>query len=269
MKTLLEVANLDVVYQGAIHALNGMTLTVPEGQIVALLGPNGAGKTTTLKAISGFLPLEGGSVTHGTITFDGADLLSLPPYALPRRGLFHVREGRYVFPHMSVEENLVAARFALSGRGRARAEAFDEVYDFFPVLAKRRTQYAGLLSGGEQQMLAMGRALVAEPRLILLDEPSLGLAPMIVEEIFNIVSKINREKKVTILVVEQNAMVAMRHAHYGYIVETGRSVLEGTVAELMNNAEVRSLYLGVGHTSEAQQRSPKTRPGRARSAWLA
>jgi len=273
MKILLEVANLVVVYQGAITALNGMTLRVPEGRIVALLGANGAGKTTTLKAISGFLPFEGGSVTHGAITFDGENLLALPPHELPRRGLFHVREGRYVFPHMSVEENLAAARFALHKRGRPRAEAFEEVYSFFPVLAKRRSQHAGLLSGGEQQMLAIGRALVAEPRLILLDEPSLGLAPMIVEEIFEIVSKINREKKVTILVVEQNAMVALRYAHYGYIVENGRSVLEGTVAELMNNEEVRSLYLGAAHDGDSgdssQQRAAHGRAGRARGSWLA
>lgn len=269
MKTLLEVANLDVVYQGTITALDGMTLKVPEGRIVALLGSNGAGKTTTLKAISGFLPLEGGSVTHGTITFDGDDALALRPYELPRRGLFHVREGRHVFPHMTVEENLLAARFALEKRGRPKAEAFDEVVQYFPVLGKRRAQLAGLLSGGEQQMLAIGRALVAEPRLILLDEPSLGLAPMIVEDIFGIVSQINREKQVTILVVEQNAMIALRHAHYGYIVENGRTVLDGTAAALMNNAEVRASYLGGAPDEEAGQHALPARAERQHDSWLA
>jgi len=271
VKTLLEIANLDVVYQGAIRALNGMTLRVPEGRIVALLGSNGAGKTTTLKAISGFLPLEGGSVTHGAITFDGEDTLARPPYELPQRGLFHVREGRCVFPHMTVEENLLAARFALKKRGRPQGEAFEEVYRYFPVLGARRTQLAGLLSGGEQQMLALGRALVAEPRLILLDEPSLGLAPMIVEEIFGIVTKINREKQVTMLVVEQNTMVALRHAHYGYIVENGRTVLDGTAEELVNNEEVRSLYLGMasGEGGTERHMARSERSDRQRNSWLA
>ena len=265
---MLKVSNIETWYD-LIRALHGISFEVKQGDIVALLGSNGAGKTTTLKAISGFLPLEGGSVTHGAITFDGEDALALRPYELPRRGLFHVREGRYVFPHMTVEENLLAARFALEKRGRGRAEAFEEVYQYFPVLGRRRTQLAGLLSGGEQQMLAIGRALIAEPRLILLDEPSLGLAPMIVEEIFGIVSQINREKQVTLLVVEQNAMVALRHAHYGYIVENGRTVLDGTAEALMSNEEVRSLYLGVAPEGAVEQIAQPARSDRQRDSWLA
>ncbi|MCZ8097638.1 MAG: ABC transporter ATP-binding protein [Alsobacter sp.] len=244
MAAALEVKDLEVVYQGAIQALSHLSLSVPEGSIVALLGVNGAGKTTTLKAISNFLPLENGRVTRGTITLGGEDILKLPPHLVVRRGIFHVREGRHVFAEMTVEENLIAATFAQRAK-RSRKEAFDEVYAYFPILSQRRNQAAGYLSGGEQQMLAIGRALVADPAMILLDEPSLGLAPLIVREIFEIVARINREKNVSILLVEQNAVIALKYASYGYVIENGRTVLEGTTEQLQADQDIRRFYLGV------------------------
>ena len=244
MAAALEIKGLEVVYQGAIQALSSLSLNVPEGAIVALLGANGAGKTTTLKAISGFLPLEDGRITRGSITIGGQDILKLAPHRIVRRGIFHVREGRHVFSDMTVEENFVASTFA-QRRPRPRKEAFDEVYSYFPILSQRRAQPAGFLSGGEQQMLAIGRALVADPEMILLDEPSLGLAPLIVKEIFEIIARINREKKVSILLVEQNAVIALKYASYGYVVESGRTVLQGTTAELSGNQDIQKFYLGV------------------------
>jgi branched-chain amino acid transport system ATP-binding protein len=244
MAAALEVKDLEVVYQGVIQALSNLSLSVPEGSIVALLGVNGAGKTTTLKAISNFLPLENGRVTRGSITLGGEDILKLPPHVVVRRGIFHVREGRHVFAEMTVEENLIAATFAQRTQ-RSRKEAFEEVYAYFPILSQRRNQAAGYLSGGEQQMLAIGRALVADPSMILLDEPSLGLAPLIVREIFEIVARINREKNVSILLVEQNAVIALKYASYGYVIENGRTVLEGTTAQLSADQDIRRFYLGV------------------------
>jgi branched-chain amino acid transport system ATP-binding protein len=224
--------------------VSDLSLTVPEGSIVALLGANGAGKTTTLKAISNFLPLENGRVTRGSITLGGENIQRWAPHQIARKGIFHVREGRHVFAEMTVEENLVAATFA-QRTPRARKAAFDEVYSYFPILSERRTQAAGYLSGGEQQMLAIGRALVADPAMILLDEPSLGLAPLIVRDIFEIVARINREKKVSILLVEQNAVIALKYASYGYVVESGRTVLEGTTDQLSADQDIRRFYLGV------------------------
>jgi branched-chain amino acid transport system ATP-binding protein len=250
MAAVLEVKDLEVVYQGVIQALSSLTLTVPEGSIVTLLGANGAGKTTTLKAISGFLPLENGRVTRGSITIGGEDLLKLAPHKIVRRGIFQVREGRHVFSEMTVEENLIAATFA-QRRVRSRKDAFDEVYSYFPILSERRGQAAGYLSGGEQQMLAIGRALVADPAMILLDEPSLGLAPLIVREIFEIIARINREKRVSILLVEQNAIMALRYASYGYVIENGRTVLEGPTAELSANHDIQKFYLGVDTNAAA------------------
>ena len=263
----LELTNLEVLYQGTVRALNGLTLRVPQGGFVTLLGANGAGKTTALKAISGFLPLEGGRISHARIRFEGADIMVVPPHLLVRRGIFHVREGRHVFAQMTVEENLIAATFARK-RGSARMAAFEEVYSYFPVLAERRRQSAGFLSGGEQQMLAIGRALIADPRLILLDEPSLGLAPMIVQEIFAIISRINREKRVAILVVEQNAAVALRHASYGYVIENGRIVLDGPVAALLENADIRAFYFGIGDGEADVGGFGQMRRARARRGWL-
>lgn len=244
MAAVLEIKNLEVVYQGVIQGLAGLSLRVPEGSIVTLLGANGAGKSTTLKAISGFLPLENGRVTNGSIEIGGEDMLKLAPHKIARRGVFHVREGRRVFSELTVEENLVAATFA-QRTPRSRREAFDEVYSYFPILSERRNQQSGYLSGGEQQMLAIGRALVADPEMILLDEPSLGLAPLIVKDIFEIIARINREKKVSMLLVEQNAVIAMRYASYGYVIENGQTVLEGETAQLSKNEDIQKFYLGV------------------------
>jgi branched-chain amino acid transport system ATP-binding protein len=249
MTAALEIKDLAVVYQGVIQGLSSLSLRVPEGSIVALMGANGAGKTTTLKAISGFLPLENGRITHGSITIGGQSIMKVAPHLLVRRGIFHVREGRHIFPEMTVEENLVAATFA-QRKSRPRKEAFDEVYNYFPILSQRRHKPAGYLSGGEQQMLAIGRALVADPEMILFDEPSLGLAPLIVNEIFEIIARINREKRVSMLVVEQNAVIALKYASYGYVIENGRTVLEGSTEELSANEDIQKFYLGV-ETDEA------------------
>jgi branched-chain amino acid transport system ATP-binding protein len=240
----LEISGLDVVYGGAIGALHGLTLTVPDDGFVALLGANGAGKTTTLKAISGLLPFENGRVTAGAIKYFGEDIAGIPSHQLARRGLLHVREGRHVFANMTLEENLSAATFALTGRSRRAIHGFDDIYAYFPQLAERRKSYAGLLSGGEQQMLAIGRALVGEPRLVLVDEASLGLAPLIARDIFEILARINRDKKLAILVVEQSVTLALKHASYGYILETGRVVLEGSADDLGDREALSSRYLG-------------------------
>lgn len=244
MTAALEIKNLEVFYQGSIRALNGLSLSVPQGAIVALLGANGAGKTTTLKAISGFLQFENGRIAAGDISIAGDNVKKRAPHEIVRRGTFQCREGRHIFPTLTVEENLIAATFARKS-GRKRAEAFEEVYTYFPILKERRNQAAGFLSGGEQQMLAIGRALVADPKLILLDEPSLGLAPMIVQNIFEIISRINREKGVSMLLVEQNSVIALKYASYGYVIENGRNVLEGTSEELRDNKDIQRFYLGL------------------------
>jgi len=244
MSAALEIKNLEVFYQGTISALEGLNLTVPEGAIVALLGANGAGKTTTLKAISGFLPLENGHIAGGEIRIAGDNAKKRVPHDIVRRGTFQVREGRHVFGTLTVEENLIAATFARKS-ARKGADAFEEVYTYFPILKERRHQQAGFLSGGEQQMLAIGRALVAEPKLILLDEPSLGLAPMIVKDIFEIISRINREKGVSMLLVEQNSVMALKYASYGYVIETGLNVLEGSSEDLRSNSDIQRFYLGL------------------------
>jgi branched-chain amino acid transport system ATP-binding protein len=242
---LLDVNNVEVVYNRTIQVLRGLSLRVPRGQIVALLGSNGAGKSTLLKAVSNLLPLEDGALTAGRISFDGIDIATLSPHGLVRRGLFHVMEGRRIFEDLTVEENLTAATFALSGRGLARTP-FDLVYSYFPRLHERRKGLAGYLSGGEQQMLAIGRALIARPGLILLDEPSLGLSPRLVEEIFTIIARINAEQGVSMLLVEQNAAVAFSVARYGYIMETGKIVIDGPVERLVKDQDVQEFYLGVG-----------------------
>jgi branched-chain amino acid transport system ATP-binding protein len=244
MTPALEISGLDVVYGGAISAIRGLSLAVPDSGFVALLGANGAGKTTTLKTISGLLPFENGRVTAGSIRFFGEDIAGVHAHQLARRGLLHVREGRHVFPNMTLEENLAAATFALTGRGRRGTSGFDDIYAYFPQLAERRKSYAGLLSGGEQQMLAIGRALVGEPKLLLVDEASLGLAPLIAREIFEILARINRERKLSILVVEQSVTLALRHASHGYVLENGAVALEGTAADLSDREAVTSRYLG-------------------------
>ena len=248
---VLEVNNIEVVYNKVVQVLRGLSLAVPRGQIVALLGSNGAGKSTTLKAICGLLPLENGELQAGRITFDGTATTSLQPQQLVRRGLAHVMEGRRVFGDLTVEENLVAATYARAGR-HAGARDFDAVHGYFPRLFERRKGLAGYLSGGEQQMLAIGRALVAEPQLILLDEPSLGLSPKLVEEIFTIIGRINAERGTSMLLVEQNASVALAVADRGYIMENGKIVIDGSAERLAGDADVREFYLGMGSSGEAR-----------------
>ena len=250
---VLEVNNIEVVYNKVVQVLRGLSLAVPRGQIVALLGSNGAGKSTTLKAVSGLLALEDGEVQAGRIVFDGAPTARLAPQQLVRRGLSHVMEGRRVFEDLTVEENLVAAAYALAGRqGAAPPRNFDDVYAYFPRLHERRKGLAGYLSGGEQQMLAIGRALVAQPKLILLDEPSLGLSPKLVEDIFTIIARINAERGTSMLLVEQNASVALAIAHTGYIMESGKVVIDGSAERLAADPDVREFYLGVGGSGESR-----------------
>jgi len=240
---LLSVNNLEVIYDEVILVLRGLSLVVPTGQIVALLGSNGAGKSTTLKAISGLLPTEHGEVTDGNVTFDSREITQLPASDRVRRGIALVMEGRRVFEHLTVHENLIAGGYS---RGRRASEDIDRVYEFLPRLAALRGRTAGYLSGGEQQMLAIGRALMSRPRLLMLDEPSLGLAPLLVEEVFRIIRRLNAELGLTALVVEQNAARALEVAHRGYIMEHGRIVLEGEAAELADNPDVKEFYLGLG-----------------------
>ena len=263
---ILEVNNIEVVYNKAVQVLRGLSLAVPRGQVVALLGSNGAGKSTTLKAISGLLALEDGEMPRGQIRFAGNDTAALAPHRLVRAGLFHVMEGRRVFEDLTVEENLVAATYALAGRAATKAD-FDLVYGYFPRLHERRRGLAGYLSGGEQQMLAIGRALVARPQLMLLDEPSLGLSPVLVENIFSIVARINAEQGVSMLLVEQNAAVALAIAHYGYILETGKVVIDGSAEKLAADADVREFYLGMGgHGTHKSYR--KLKHYKRRKRWL-
>jgi branched-chain amino acid transport system ATP-binding protein len=240
---LLRVNNLEVVYHHSIQVLKGLSLAVPEGAIVALLGSNGAGKTTTLKAISGLLPLEEGEIVDGDIAFRGEPLEGLLPHQIARRGLFQVMEGRRIFEELTVEENLECAAWARPGARRLE-EDFRKVYQYFRGLRERRRQLGGTLSGGEQQMLAIGRAVVARPRLLLLDEPSLGLSPLLTQEIFRIIQRINREEGVSILLVEQNAHMALAVAGYGYIMENGKVVLDGPSERLRQDPDVQEFYLG-------------------------
>jgi branched-chain amino acid transport system ATP-binding protein len=249
VESVLEVNNIEVIYNKAVQVLRGLSLSVPRGQIVALLGSNGAGKSTTLKTVSGLLGLENGELTRGEIRFEGKPLAGSKPHELVRAGLFHVMEGRRVFEDLTVEENLVSATYALTGRSGEKAD-YELVYEYFPRLYERRNGLAGYLSGGEQQMLAIGRALIARPKLILLDEPSLGLAPLLVENIFQIIARINAEQKVSMLLVEQNASVALAVAHYGYIMENGKVVTDGPAERLAADQDVREFYLGMGGHGE-------------------
>ena len=241
---LLELTNVEVVYSDVILVLKGVNLSVDAGQIIALLGANGAGKTTTLKAISGLLRSEDGKVTGGSIRFEGKPIESEEPQILVRRGLVQVVEGRRILPHMTVEQNLLVGGKVLPGRA-ARQQMLEKVYGYFPKLVGLRARVSGYLSGGEQQMLVIGRALMASPRLILLDEPSLGLAPMIVTEIFELVERLRRQEGIAFLVVEQNANVALSIADHGYVMENGRIVLYGTGAELRENEDIKEFYLGM------------------------
>ena len=242
---ILEISDLAVTYAGGITGLDGLSFDVPEGGVVSLLGSNGAGKTTTLKTITNLLPFEGGKIVRGSIRFRGKSIVGISTHKLARMGIVHVREGRRVFAGLTVQENLVAATFSLDGRMERRLkERSDEVYAMFPNLARRRDIQAGYLSGGEQQMLALGRALVAHPELMLIDEASLGLAPVIAEEIFQKVAQINRDLSITVLLVEQNATLGLRYSDYGHVLENGRAVVSGTAAELIASPVVIERYLG-------------------------
>lgn len=241
---LLALRNIEVIYNRVVLVLKGLSIEVPKGQIVALLGANGAGKTTTLKAISGLLKPDNGAVTDGEIIFEEKPIHNLDAAAIVKRGIFQVMEGRRVFQHLTVEENLRAGAYTQNNPLEVR-RLIQLVYEYFPRLKERRAQQAGYMSGGEQQMLAIGRALMASPKLILLDEPSLGLAPLLVQDIFEIIQRINKEQGTTILLVEQNANIALGVADYAYIMENGRVVLDGTSTSLMNNADVREFYLGL------------------------
>jgi branched-chain amino acid transport system ATP-binding protein len=241
---MLSVNNIEVVYDKVILVLRGVSLEVKTGTITTLLGGNGAGKTTTLKAISGVLRTERGSVTKGTITLDGKRIDGMRPFDITKLGVAQVFEGRRVFEHLTTEENLVAGGHTQSDLRKIR-DNIERVYAHFPVLKERRAQLSGYLSGGEQQMLAIGRALMSDPRVVLLDEPSLGLAPMLVEEIFGIVQRLVQQEKLSVLLVEQNATMALAVAEHGYVMETGRIVLEGTVEALRSNSDIREFYLGL------------------------
>jgi branched-chain amino acid transport system ATP-binding protein len=245
---MLELHNIEVVYDHAILVLKGLSLVVREGQIVALLGPNGAGKSTTLKAISGLLKSEEGEISDGDIRFMGRRIDRMEPEEIVRAGIFQVMEGRRVFDDLTVDENILMGAFTRGDRAGIKRD-HDLVFDYFPRLKERRRQLAGYLSGGEQQMLAISRALMARPRLMLLDEPSLGLAPLLVKDIFAIIRKINQEEKTTILVVEQNANLALSIAAVGYIMENGRVVLDGDSEKLRANEDVKRFYLGGGDDS--------------------
>jgi branched-chain amino acid transport system ATP-binding protein len=241
---VLALNNVEVAYDGVILVLKGITLTAAQGQITTLLGANGAGKTTTLKAISGLLHAERGQITKGSIEFDGERLDRLPPHDIVHRGVTQVFEGRRVFENLTVDENLVVGGHIQGSMNRVR-QGIELVYEYFPILQERRRQQAGYLSGGEQQMLAIGRALVSEPKVILLDEPSLGLAPLIVENIFGIIRRLKEERGQTVLLVEQNAALALDLADHGYVMENGRIVLQGPAASLRENPEIKEFYLGL------------------------
>ncbi|NKQ36857.1 MAG: ABC transporter ATP-binding protein [Chloroflexi bacterium] len=263
---MLSLNNIEVIYNDVILVLKGMSMAVPQGKIVALLGSNGAGKSTTLKAISGLLKPEDGEVTDGSIVFEDTEIQDLDAADIVRRGIFQVMEGRRVFEHLSTEENLIAGGYTRKDRQAAKRD-MQQVYEYFPRLADRRHQTAGYLSGGEQQMLAIGRALMARPQLIMLDEPSLGLAPLLVREIFGIIQRINEEQGTTILLVEQNARLALDVADYAYIMENGRIVLDGTPQTLQDNADVREFYLGLNEVG-ARKSYRDVKHYKRRKRWL-
>jgi len=264
---LLSVNSVEVIYNHVILVLKGVSFDVPEGGIVALLGANGAGKTTTLKAVSNLLHAERGEVTKGSIEYLGERVDRLTPHDLVKRGVVQVMEGRHCFEHLTVEENLMTGAYTRSDGAAAVQEDLEKVYAYFPRLKERFKSQAGYTSGGEQQMTAIGRALMARPKMILLDEPSMGLAPQLVEEIFEIVARLNREEGVTILLAEQNTNMALRYARYGYILENGRVVLDGEASVLRENADVKEFYLGLSSGGRKSYRDVKHYKRRKR--WLA
>jgi branched-chain amino acid transport system ATP-binding protein len=262
----LSVNNIEVIYDHVILVLKGVSLEVPEGGIVALLGANGAGKSTTLKAISNLLAAERGDVTKGTIEFKGKRVDKLTTNDLVRMGVCQVMEGRHCFAHLTVEENLLTGAFTRKASRGDVADALEKVYHYFPRLKQRRTSLSGYTSGGEQQMTAVGRALMAQPSMILLDEPSMGLAPQIVEEIFEIVQDLNAKERVSFLLAEQNTSVALRYASYGYILENGRVVMDGDASYLASNDDVKEFYLGLSSAGRKSFRDVKHY--RRRKRWL-
>lgn len=264
---LLEVNNIEVIYNHVILVLKGVSLTVPKGGIVAILGANGAGKTTTLKAVSNLLHAERGEVTKGNILFEGEEIQSLSPSELVRRGCIQVMEGRHCFGHLTIEDNLMTGAFTRKDGRAAIAQDLEKVYNYFPRLKERRRSLAGYTSGGEQQMCAIGRALMSKPSTILLDEPSMGLAPQLVEEIFEIVRNLNMKEAVSFLLAEQNTNIALRYATYGYILESGRIVMDGEAKTLRENEDVKEFYLGIGGEGRKSFRDVKHYKRRKR--WLA
>jgi branched-chain amino acid transport system ATP-binding protein len=264
---LLAVSGIEVIYNHVILVLKGVSLNVPEGGIVALLGANGAGKTTTLRAISNLLHSERGEVTKGSISYKGAQIHNLTPSDLVKRGVIQVMEGRHCFAHLTVEENLLTGAYTLNASKAEVAAQLERVYAYFPRLKTRRQSQSGYTSGGEQQMTAVGRALMSNPKMILLDEPSMGLAPQVVEEIFSIVRDLNQKEKVSFLLAEQNTMVALRFADFGYILENGRVVMEGDAKHLSDNEDVKEFYLGLSTAGRKSFRDVKHY--RRRKRWLA
>ncbi len=264
---ILSVNNIEVIYDHVILVLKGVSLHVPRGGIVALLGANGAGKTTTLKAISNLLHAERGEVSKGSIHFDGIEIHRQSPNELVRRGCIQVMEGRECFAHLTIEENLLTGAFTRPDGRVAIRRDLDLVYSYFPRIGQRKNSLAGYTSGGEQQMCALGRALMSKPKMILLDEPSMGLAPQIVEEIFEIVKRLNQQEGVSFLLAEQNTNMALKYAAYGYILENGRVVLDGEAKALRENEDVKEFYLGVGESGRRSFRNVKHYKRRKR--WLA
>jgi branched-chain amino acid transport system ATP-binding protein len=266
LAAILEINNLEVIYNNVVLVLKGLSLKVEAGSIVSLLGSNGAGKSTTLKAISGLLPLEDGEITEGSIFYRGEPLSGKAPHAVVREGIFQVMEGRRIFEDLTVEENLICGAYTRRSRADV-ARDLDKCFTYFPLLKNHYKRIAGYLSGGEQQMLAISRALLARPGLMMLDEPSMGLAPLLMEEIFQIIRKINLNEGTTILLVEQNAQMALSISSYGYIMENGRIVLDGPVDVLLNDRDVQEFYMGVGHT-ESKKSYRDVKHYKRRKRWL-
>jgi len=271
MSILLNVNGIEVIYNHVILVLKGVSLQVPEGRIVALLGGNGAGKTTTLRAVSNLLAGERGAVTKGAIELRGERIHGLSTSAMVERGVIQVMEGRHCFAHLTIEENLMTGAYTRRDGKAAIAATLDKVYAYFPRLKTRRGSQAAYTSGGEQQMCAIGRALMANPKMVLLDEPSMGLAPQIVEEVFEIVRDLNTKERVTFLLAEQNTNMALRYADYGYILESGRIVMDGAAAELANNEDVKEFYLGTGGSKDGAARKSfrDVKSYKRRKRWLA
>ncbi len=271
VETILEVNNIEVIYNHVILVLKGVSLSVPKGGIVAILGANGAGKTTTLKAISNLLQAERGEVTKGDINFEGEEVQALSPNDLVRRGCIQVMEGRHCFGHLTIEENLLTGAFTRRDGSAAVKGDMEMVYEYFPRLRERRSSLAGYTSGGEQQMCAIGRALMSKPKMILLDEPSMGLAPQLVQEIFEIVKDLNKNEGVSFLLAEQNTNIALKYSDYGYVLESGRVVMDGIASELRENEDIKEFYLGAGGGAEGEERKSfrNVKHYKRRKRWLA